>query len=75
MDPKDWIEITWGERFYTQSYNDEQALDNPNLAPRKVKRSGPFYSYEDAMGDGLAQVEANTATHFGIDKVFTKVKK
>lgn len=67
--------LEWCELFYITSYNDSDALDNPNLSPRGRKRSGPHHSYEGAMAIGFHQLVEETATHFAIDKVFAKVRK
>jgi hypothetical protein len=56
----------WRDAFYVTTWRDPQALRDPHLKPRGMKRHGPFATYRDAQLYG----QQINCTHFSIDKVF-----
>lgn len=57
----------WPERFYVTTYNDAEAIVQPHLSPRQARRHGPFNTYGEAVGEGMAQANV---THFRVDKMY-----
>ena len=55
------------EVFYTETYDDIMAVNDPQLMPRRKKRHGPYCCHDHAVESGFALAHA---THFKVEKMY-----